>query len=324
MRRRLAPHTALALLAPLVLAAPAVAATPVQRCVPLPASKIAIQLYSLNNVFTPGLNVQSPVMPLPPPGAPRPAVARAPRPPADPAVIDSVLGRLHAMGYRNVESAGNLGLSAKQFGDLLDKNHLKIIGSHGSLDPQTWDQMLADAAVLKQGPFIGSGGYGGPGVESLEDTLRTAKNLNALGERARAKGLRLYVHNHTHEFDKKFLYDINKNGKPVMTTAWEIVAAETDPRFVNFEVDVHWALEAYDNNQDALLAFIRKHSDRIVLYHIKDTDGPRIADLGVGVTNWPAVYAAGKNVQYYIFEYDFPPDAMKSAEIAYKYMTCAK
>ncbi len=26
-----------------------------------------------------------------------------------------------------------------------------------------------------------------------------------------------------------------------MASAWEIVAANTDPRYVHFEVDIHWA-----------------------------------------------------------------------------------
>lgn len=47
----------------------------------------------------------------------------------------------------------------------------------------------------------------------------------------------LYVHNHTGEFDARFPYDPG-DGKPVPTSAWEIVAANTDPRFIQFEIDV--------------------------------------------------------------------------------------
>ena len=75
-------------------------------------------------------------------------------------------------------------------------------------------------------------------------------------EAAAAEGLTLYVHNHTGEFDNRFLYD-HGDGKPVMTSAWEIVAANTDPRFVQFEIDVFWARLAFKPDRfDDLLAFL--------------------------------------------------------------------
>lgn len=321
----------LGLLATVALAAPLPAlAQGAGQCVPVARDKIGIQLYTLNKAFFPDRTFGPPPLasqtaaprPAPPAGqaaAPRPAPA-----PANVATVDAVLGRLHEIGYRNVESAGHLGLTPAQFKQLLDKHQLKLVGDHDSLSLAGFDQRLADSAVMGLGPYIGSGGYGDPGIESLEATLQTAKNLNELGRKASAKGLKLYAHNHIREFSNKYPYDINKNGRPVATSAWEIIAAETDPRYVNFELDVHWALEAFNNDQAAMLAFIRKYDNRIVLYHIKDTNGPALADLGVGETNWPPVYAAGRNVQYMIFEYDNPPDPLKSAEIAYKYMTCSK
>lgn len=306
---------------PLLSGAPALAQAAKAACVPIPVDKIGIQLYSLNAVFAGTTPPPRPAV-RPPEGAPRPAPT--PRPPADPAIVDKVFARLHEIGYRNAEGAGTNGIPVAQWAQLLEKNHLKLIGNHGQVDAATWDQQLADAVVTKQGPFIGSGGYGPPGFKSLDDVLATAKNLNEIGQRSAAKGLKFYVHNHTQEFDNRYMYDINKDGKPVMTTAWEIIAANTDPRYVNFEVDVHWALEAFKLDQPAMLDFIKKHSDRIILYHIKGTKGTELADVGGDDTNWPAVYAAGKNVQYYIWEYDGPPDGLKSAEIAFNYMTCKK
>jgi sugar phosphate isomerase/epimerase len=311
---KLAASAALAAVlgAPALAQAPAPAQGPKHACQALPVDKIGIQLYSLNPVLQP-----RPPGPPPAPGAPR-----TPPKPADPAVVDATLGKLHDIGYRNVENAGIFGMTPTAFKALLAKHQLKMVGSHGSLDPATFDKTIQDALDAGQGPLIGSSGFGPPGLGSLENTLATAKNLNALGQKAAAKGLHLYLHNHTGEFDAKYPYDINHDGKLVPTTAWEIVAANTDPRYVNFEVDVHWARRAFGNNQDAMLNFIRKYSDRIILFHIKDTGGDKIVDLGTGDTDWPLVYAAGKKVQYYIFEYDNPPDPLKSAEIAFNYMTC--
>ncbi|OJU11306.1 MAG: hypothetical protein BGN86_12000 [Caulobacterales bacterium 68-7] len=331
-KNRLRLFAAVAGALPLLVGAPAaLAQTAPKACVPIPVDKIGIQLYSLNAVFagtTPAPRPPSTPESMrnggAPPAAAAPATPRPPPPPADPARVDQVLARVSAIGYRNAEGAGTAGLPVAQWGQLLEKNKLKLISNHGQLNPTTWDQQLADAVTTKMGPYIGSGNYGNPGLNSLEDVLATAKNLNDLGRRASAKGLRFYVHNHTREFDNKYLYDINKDGKPVMTTAWEIVAAETDPKYVNFEVDVHWALEAFKLDQPAMLAFIKKYSDRIILYHIKGTKGTELADVGGDDTDWPAVYAAGKKVEYYIWEYDGPPDGLKSAETAFNYMTCKK
>ena len=116
-------------------------------------------------------------------------------------------------------------------------------------------------------------------------------------------------------------------GRAETATAWEIVAAKTDPRYVSFEIDVHWARLANGlENFDDLLAFLQKHRNRIVLLHIKDTapDG-KIADLGRGTTDWRRlIAAAGPQIAYYLWEFDGPPAPMESARIAYAYMTCGR
>ena len=50
-----------------------------------------------------------------------------------------------------------------------------------------------------------------------------------------------------------------------------------------------------------------------------------ITDLGKGITDWPAVFAAaGSHVRYYVWEYDGDPDPFKSADIAYRTLSCAR
>jgi sugar phosphate isomerase/epimerase len=315
-----AAQAAAATAAPTKMPTPTVRRPATAACMALPVDKIGIQLYSLGRLFQPPPANPPPRVPGQPP---------APRPPADPAVVDKVLGEVAAIGYKNVETAGNYGMTAAQFKAALDKHGLHAIGSHGNLDPATFDTFLADAVTMKQ-EFVGSGGFGVPGVlKSLEDTLQTAKNLNAMGQKAAAKGLKLYVHNHTGEFDNKYLYDINKDGKPVMTTAWDIIAAETDKRYVFFEIDVNWAYRAFETmgtGEPGMLAFIKKNADRIPLYHIKEPwgEGRGETDVGQGFLDWPTIYKTGTSVKYFIFEYDGPPDPMKSSKIAFDYMRCNK
>ena len=258
-------------------------------------------------------------------GAPRPG----PAPPlaTDAGRVDALLGALHEIGWHNIETVGgNLGLGDAGLKSALEAHHLQVVAAHESLNEPGWESVLDRAKLLGQ-PFVGSGVFGPPGLNTLDNVLATAANLNKLGQVAYARGLKFYIHSHQDEFRHQFSYDIKGNGHPQMLTAWEIVAANTDPRYVSFEIDIHWARVAMgvDHFED-VLKFLRAHRSRVVLLHIKDTtaDG-RIADLGRGTTDWRRVLAAaGPQVRFYIWEFDDPPQPLESARIAYDYMTCGR
>ncbi len=283
-------------------------------CLNVPPAKIGLQLYSLLTEIRP------PGPPLPA-GAPRPPPA-----PVDPARLERVYAGLQAIGWKNVENFdGNFGLGDAAYKALIDRHGMKIVASHDNLADAPFAAALDRAKLLGQ-TYIGSGGYGQPGLTRIEDVLATAARLNTQGQMAAQRGLKFYVHNHQLEFTNVFSYDLNGDGRSEKVSAWEIVAAKTDPKFVNFEIDIHWAHLAMgqDKYQD-LTAFLRKHRSRIVLLHIKDTasDG-KIADLGRGTTDWSQIVAAaGPQVGYYLWEFDRPPNPMASAKIAYDFMSCS-
>jgi len=285
-----------------------------RACTPLPDDKVAVQMYSMNGALR----------------DPNAAGGRGGRGGGTPTpIIESVLAGLHTIGYKNTELAGLFGQPIDTVRPLLEKHQIKVIGNHGNLtnDLMVWAQTIADAQALGQKVMIGAANYGPPGLNGgLNNVLATAANLNKIGEAAAAKGYALYMHNHTAEIATKYDYDIKKNGKPEPVSALEIVAANTDPRYVHFEIDVHWALDAYKLNQDDLIAFLNRLKGRIIALHIKDTaPNGSITDVGAGIIDWPRVYAAaGPDVKYYIWEYDGAPDPLKNAEIAYKYMRCLK
>ena len=298
------------------LIAASAAAQTARTCTSLPDEKVALQMYSMNGALRD-------------PNPPAADAGRGARGATPPSIVDSVLAGLQKIGYKNAELAGLFGQPIATVRPLMEQHQIKVIGNHGNFttDMTAWAQTIADAQALGQTPLIGSAGYGPPGLNGgIENVLATAANLNKLGEAAAAKGLALYMHNHAAEISTTYSYDIKKNGKPEMVSALEIVAANTDPRFVHFEIDVHWALNAYKGNQDELISFLNRLKGRIIALHVKDTapDG-KITDLGAGVIDWTRVYAAaGPDVKYYIWEYDGAPDPLKNAEIAYKYMRCIK
>jgi sugar phosphate isomerase/epimerase len=272
-------------------------------CRPVPADKIALQLYSVARLAQP----------------------RSGQDPA--ATLTGLFKTLHEIGYRNVERfGGTLGVAPDAYRAAAHAAQIGIIGSHDPLDAETWERYLTEAAAFGQ-RYVGSAGFGPPGLDTLEHVLATARNLNARGRAAAAHGLHLYVHNHQAEFETRYRYDIDGNARPRPVSAWEIVAANTDPALVSFEIDVHWARRAFGLERfDDLLAFLRKYAARIVMLHVKETaaDGS-ITDLGRGTTDWARLFdAAGEGVRYYIWEYDDPPDPLASARIAYRYLRCAR
>lgn len=238
--------------------------------------------------------------------------------------ISAVLKNIRDAGFRNVEgfdmiSAG----SPETYAALLKEHGLQAVASHTELGKGDWPARLAEAKARGQ-TFIGSGGFGKPGLDTLEQVLETARNLDELGKVADAEGLKFYVHNHMDEFTKQFPYD-KGDGKPVMTSAWEIVAANTNPAYVHFEVDIFWAQLGFKpENFDAMLGFLEKYRSRIGLLHIKDLSPTGTMTVaGKGIIDWRRVVtAAGPQIAYYIVEYDLPSDPVKIATAGFQYLTC--
>lgn len=89
-----------------------------------------------------------------------------------------------------------------------------------------------------------------------------AKDLNMSGEKLGKLGIRLLYHNHNCEFRK-----VEKN-----KTAYDMLIEETDPQYVNFELDSYWPTEA----GVSAIGLMKKLGGRMKLYHINDR-GTRVA-----------------------------------------------
>ena len=88
-----------------------------------------------------------------------------------------------------------------------------------------------------------------------------AQDLNACGEKLAGEGMQLLYHNHNCEFRK---------AAPGMT-AYDLLLEQTDPAFVNFELDTYWPAEAGVDT----LGLMRRLGERLRMWHINDR-GTRI------------------------------------------------
>lgn len=235
--------------------------------------------------------------------------------------LEQVLAELSAMGYKNIEPySGNFsGYTAEEFAALLKQYGLKASSSHNSTNEATWDQTLAYSKTIGQ-HYVGSGGFASPGIGSYDNVLKTAETLDRLGKAAKQQGLhKIFGHNHQQEFTTKYV--VPETGE--LKSAWEIIADNTDPRYVTFEVDVLWAEDAGVDVVDLL----ERYGDRIELLHIKDgfLNGDKratFANVGDGEIDWEAVLqAAHGKVRFYTVEYDLAPDGRDFAQESFDYLT---
>ncbi len=156
------------------------------------------------------------------------------------------------------------------------------------------------------------------------DTYKSAADLfNKIGESCRKAGVQFGYHNHSQEF-----HDFNGE-RPI-----DILLERTDPDLVIFELDLFWTTVAGVDP----VRFIKKHSDRIKLVHIKDmakkmeqpsTDWKVFTDMSIGreiLTNQTIIgegiidfkkilnTSQKQGIKHFIIESDFPPDPVSFAE----------
>jgi sugar phosphate isomerase/epimerase len=222
-----------------------------------------------------------------------------------------VFEQLSAMGYKQIEFAGYnqhpsiLGrqITAAEIRQLLDDNGLIANGSHigfNFANPDAFEAQLDIAQTL---------GMKHLGTASIPTNSRykpdwriAADNFNGFGERAKARGIKLYQHNHHAEY--QFLLDegpLDAAGNPTASSglrALEYFFPLVEPDLVWFEMDIFWAYVArhryqtYTDKHGKIrtdlfdpIRTVKKRSHRFPLFHVKD--GIR-ADVPDGYTMVPA------------------------------------
>lgn len=255
--------------------------------------------------------------------------------------LNGTLQRLARIGFRTVELAGYHGHTPRILREAADRAGLRFTSIHLSAntdglqpgldaDPRRLaaDLMIMGIkdVVLPIVPFAGEGPPA-PGEDPAAHIARvvsaagpdiwkrTAALLNKRGAALRREGLHLGYHNHNLEF------------APVAgRTGFEIIAAETDPGLVSFEMDAGWVAAA---GLDPV-ALLRRYPGRFRQMHVKDirastTRNYRLkqdpVEVGGGMIPWPtllpAAYAAG--IRQYFVEQEPPFTGQRFDAVAKSY-----
>ncbi len=238
------------------------------------------------------------------------------------------LKALHAIGYREVETAGGAKHSVKELRQMLDDAGLKCPSAHLQLGGPETEAQYADAHVLGAHYAVSSvlftpgvrpklSGLGPDGFKEL------AGRMNAVGKSAKAAGLQYAYHNHNFEFEKM----------PDGTPGYDILVKETDPELVKFEVDCGWMVVAGADP----VHYFKTYPGRFRMLHIKDfqptghptTDlmgagRPKGTDLGTGFVDYKPIFAAGKaaGIEHIFVEQEAPfaVSRMESVKVDFAYL----
>ena len=167
------------------------------------------------------------------------------------------------IGFKEVEFAGYFNNSPEQVRSTIDRLGLRAPSSHIPLADISKDipgqvkaaktiglEYITVPALFE--PLMG-------GKVAPDYWSKTAAEFNRVGKALKAEGIGFAYHNHSFEFDKL------PDGK----TGYDVLLSETDPAFVNFELDLLWATVA---GQDPVAMF-QKHPGRFVMWHVKDVKG---------------------------------------------------
>jgi sugar phosphate isomerase/epimerase len=176
------------------------------------------------------------------------------------------LEKVAEMGYKNVELITVNFSTGERYTDTFSlqviKKKLKELGlkpfaSHEGFAPGSsildadWNRIIEENAALGCQSIVFPMAF----FSGREDTLQTAEHLNLIGKKCIEAGLSFYYHNHAHEFRR-----IEE------TSLFELLAENTDPALVKFELDLVWVMRGgYDP-----LALLEKLGNRCDMLHQKD------------------------------------------------------
>ncbi len=219
----------------------------------------------------------------------------------------AVLDLTKQWGFKYVEVADLGGLAPAEFKAELEKRGLVPIGKHFPYERlrDDIDGVIAEAKGLGL-PYVGCAWIAHKAPFDEKQCREAAAVFNRAGKALAENGMKFYYHNHGYEF-----------APCGGGTLFDLLAAETDPRYVSFQMDVMWTVHP---GQDPV-KLIEKYPDRWLLLHLKDlrkgvptgldAPGTKLTDdvaLGTGQVDWPALLRACQKVgvKFYFIEDESP------------------
>jgi sugar phosphate isomerase/epimerase len=217
--------------------------------------------------------------------------------------VAATLDTIRRMGITNIEFSNLFKRTAKEIRQMLDERGMKCTSfgvSYDDLVNKTAE--VAENAKTLGASFVRVAWIPHEGPATIQTIKKAADDFSKAGKFLKENhNLMFCYHNHGYEFVP------HENG-----TLFDYLVANTDPKYVNFELDIVWAyLPGYDPAE-----LIKKYPRRFKLMHVKDVrkgikgdatgriDTDSNVALGTGQIDIASIIKAAKksDIQHYYIE----------------------
>jgi len=223
------------------------------------------------------------------------------------------------VGYREVEFGTNYyGLGQGAFKDQLKALKLKAVAGGSSITnlEEDFGKFVEDAHYFGKKYVVCYWPWDDGGLDKKADDFKVAaENLDKLGARFKAEGLKFAFHNH----DKEFV-DVG-NGQ----LGYDLILEMTDPAHVTMEIDLYWIIKG---NADPIKYF-QKYPGRFDVCHVKDMDDTSERSfeiVGQGIIDFPEIFSYAKlaGLKHFIVEQDRAPEPLRTVKESFDYLNKLK
>ena len=227
----------------------------------------------------------------------------------------STLKLVREIGYKSVQISGVNIDSDVKLKEFTDEAGLKICATHEPSETiiENPKKVIERLEILDchYTAFPHPGRYS---IETLEDTIQLARQLDISGAILREAGKVLTYHNHDNEF---FRHD----GRTVL----ELIFEKTDPKNLQGEIDTFWIQKGGGDP----VFWCRKLQGRLPLLHLKDyritlNRQVEFAEVGQGNLDWPRIIEAAEDsgCEWFIVEQDQSTrDPFESVKMSFDFLT---
>jgi sugar phosphate isomerase/epimerase len=233
--------------------------------------------------------------------------------------VPTTLDLVEANKFTDIEFSNLFGKTAAELKKMIDEHNIKCSSFGVSYD----DFVNKTAEVAQNAKTLGAqyvrvAGMPHKSALTLEEAQKAIADFNRVGKVLKEQyGLGFIYHNHGFEFQPY------QDG-----TLYDYIVKQTDPKYVNFELDILWA---FFPGQDPA-ALLNKYGSRYKALHLKDlkkgvagnmsggTSQQNDVVLGTGQINIPAVLIAAKKAgveHYYIEDESSEPITQVAQSLVY-------
>ena len=173
--------------------------------------------------------------------------------------VPGTLAKIKEWKIKLIEGGGTYGLPVDEYKKLLQQNNLEMVSYGAGFEELAENpQAVIDNAKAFGAKFIMCAWVPHKeGEFTMDDVKKAIDVFSTAGKLMYENGLKFCYHPHGYEFGPY------GNG-----TQFDYMVENTDPRYVNFEMDVFWVKHP---GQDPV-ALLKKYPNRFLMLHLKDRE----------------------------------------------------